>query len=260
MLSITFQHIFYCEGHYRKTLGKRKNMVLLGTLLNALFIVIGALLGRLFRNIPESMQQTVMSIIGLVVALLGIQMGLESGNFIILVISLILGCVIGEWLDLEGKFNRFGRWVESLFGKRAQKGTIAEGFITASLIFVIGSMGIIGALDSGLRNDHNILITKGIIDGFMSIILASTLGIGVLLSAIPVFLYQGIIALFAGVISTYIPSEALNLFIKEMTATGGIMILAIGLNIAGLTKIRIANLLPAILMVGILVTVIFLFQ
>lgn len=235
-------------------------MVLLGTLLNALFIVIGALLGRLFRNIPESMQQTVMSIIGLVVALLGIQMGLESGNFIILVISLILGCVIGEWLDLEGKFNRFGRWVESLFGKRAQKGTIAEGFITASLIFVIGSMGIIGALDSGLRNDHNILITKGIIDGFMSIILASTLGIGVLLSAIPVFLYQGIIALFAGVISTYIPSEALNLFIKEMTATGGIMILAIGLNIAGLTKIRIANLLPAILMVGILVTVIFLFQ
>ncbi|MEK3764121.1 MULTISPECIES: DUF554 domain-containing protein [unclassified Solibacillus] len=235
-------------------------MVLLGSLLNSLFIVIGTLVGRLFRNIPESMQQTVMSIIGLVVALLGVQMGLEGDNFILLVISLIVGAVIGEWLNLEEKFNRFGQWIESLFGKRAQKGTIAEGFITASLIFVIGSMGIIGALDSGLRNDHNVLITKGIIDGFMSIILASTLGIGVILSAISVLIYQGSIALFAGVISTYIPTEALNLFIKEMTATGGVMIIAIGLNIAGLTKIRIANLLPAILMVGILVTIIFLFQ
>ena len=235
-------------------------MVLLGSFLNALFIIVGALLGRLFKNIPESMQQTVMVIIGLVVAVLGIQMGLESSNFIVIVISLVIGTVIGEWLDLEGKFNRFGHWVETLFGKRVQQGTIAEGFVTASLIFVIGSMAIIGALDSGLRNDHNVLITKGIIDGFMAIILASTLGIGVLLSAIPVLLYQGAIALFAGVISTYIPSEALDLFIKEMTATGGVMILAIGLNIAGLTKIRVANLLPAIVMVGVIVAIIFPFQ
>lgn len=235
-------------------------MVLLGSFLNALFIVIGALFGRLFKNIPESMQQTVMSVIGLVVAVLGIQMGVSSSNFIIIVISLVVGTVIGEWLDLEGKFNRFGKWVESLFGKRAQQGTIAEGFVTATLIFVIGSMAIIGALDSGLRNDHNVLITKGIIDGFMSIILASTLGIGVLLSAVPVFFYQGAIALFAGVISTYIPPEALDLYIKEMTATGGVMILAIGLNITGLTKIRVANLLPAIVMVGIVVAIMFPFQ
>lgn len=235
-------------------------MVLLGSFLNALFIVIGAFVGRLFKNIPESMQQTVMVIIGLVVAVLGIQMGLESDNFIIIVVSLVVGTVIGEWLDLDGKFNRFGFWIESLFGKRAQKGTIAQGFVTASLIFVIGSMAIIGALDSGLRNDHNVLITKGIIDGFMSIILASTLGIGVMLSAVPVFLYQGAIALFAGIISTYIPAEALDLFIKEMTATGGVMILAIGLNIAGLTKIRVANLLPAIIIVAVIVAIIFLFQ
>lgn len=235
-------------------------MVLLGSFLNALFIVIGAFVGRLFKNIPESMQQTVMVIIGLVVAVLGIQMGLESDNFIIIVVSLVIGTVIGEWINLDGKFNRFGLWVESLFGKRAQKGTIAQGFVTASLIFVIGSMAIIGALDSGLRNDHNVLITKGIIDGFMSIILASTLGIGVMLSAVPVFLYQGAIAIFAGVISTYIPTEALDLFIKEMTATGGIMILAIGLNIAGLTKIRVANLLPAIVIVAVIVVIVFPFQ
>ncbi len=235
-------------------------MVLLGSLLNALFIVIGALLGRLFKNIPESMKQTVMLIIGLVVAVLGIQMGITSSNFIVIVISLVIGTVIGEWLDLEGKFNRFGEWVESFFGKKAQQGTIAEGFVTATLIFVIGSMAIIGALDSGLRHDHDVLITKGIIDGFLAIILASTLGIGVLLSAVPVFLYEGIIAVFAGVISTYIPQEALDLFITEMTATGGVMIFAIGLNIAGLTKIRVANLLPAIVMVCIIVTIMFPFQ
>lgn len=235
-------------------------MVLVGTFLNGLFIVIGALFGRLFKNIPEPMKQTVLTIIGLAVAVLGIQMGFESSNFIIIIVSLVIGAIIGEWLDLDGKFNRFGQWVESLFGKSGQQGSIAEGFVTATLIFAIGSMAIIGALDSGLRNDHNVLITKGIIDGFTSIILASTLGIGVLLSAIPVFLYQGIIALLAGVISTYIPQEALDLFIKEMTATGGVMILAIGLNIAGLTKIRVANLLPGIVMVGVLVAIIFPFQ
>lgn len=235
-------------------------MVLLGSFINALLIVLGAFFGRLIKNIPETMQQTIMTIIGLVIAVLGIQMGLESNNFIIIVVSLVMGTVVGEWLDLEGKFNRFGLWVESLFGKRAQKGTIAQGFVTASLIFVIGSMAIIGALDSGLRNDHDVLITKGIIDGFMAIILASTLGIGVMLSAVPVLFYQGAIALLAGVISTYIPTEALDLFIKEMTATGGVMILAIGLNIANLTKIRVANLLPAIIIVAILVAIIFPFQ
>lgn len=121
-------------------------------------------------------------------------------------------------------------------------------------------MAIIGALDSGLRQDHNVLITKGIIDGFTSIILASTLGIGVLLSAVPVFIYQGIIAIFAGVISVYIPDDALQMFITEMTSVGGVMILAIGLNIAGLTKIKAANLLPGIVVVGIMVAIIYPFQ
>lgn len=235
-------------------------MVLLGAFLNALFIIIGAFVGRIFKNIPETMKQTVLSIIGLAVAVLGIQMGFESSNFIIVIVSLVVGAVVGEWLNLDVLFNRFGKWVESLFGSKASEGTIAEGFVTASLIFVIGSMAIIGALDSGLRNDHDVLITKGIIDGFTSIILASTLGIGVLLSAVPVFVYQGAIALLAGVISLYIPEAALDLFIQEMTATGGVMILAIGLNIAGLTKIRVANLLPGILIVGIIVAIMFPFQ
>ena len=238
-------------------------MVLLGTLVNAVLIIVGSLIGRIFKNIPESMKATVLSIIGLAVALLGIKMGFESANFIVLIISLVVGTVIGEWLDLDQKMNRLGQWVESLFRKNRSEDnqiSIAEGFVTASLIFVIGSMAIIGALDSGMRNDHTILITKGIIDGFTSIILASTLGIGVLLSAIPVFIYQGIIALFSGVISVYIPEGALDMFITEMTATGGVMIMAIGLNIAGLTKIKAANLLPGIVVVGMMVAIIYPFQ
>ncbi|MGE7941208.1 DUF554 domain-containing protein [Lysinibacillus xylanilyticus] len=238
-------------------------MVLLGTLINALFIIAGALVGRIFKNIPESMKSTVLSIIGLAVALLGIKMGFESDNFIILVISLVVGTVIGEWLDLDKQMNRLGQWVESLFSKKRTDNNqinIAEGFVTASLIFVVGSMAVIGALDSGLRNDHNVLITKGIIDGFTSIILASTLGIGVLLSSIPVFVYQGLIALFAGAISSFIPDRALQMFITEMTAVGGVMIFAIGLNIAGLTKIKAANLLPGIVVVGVMVAILYTFQ
>lgn len=235
-------------------------MVLLGSFLNALFIMIGAFLGRVFQNIPEKTKETAMSIIGLAVTLLGIQMGFEGSNFVVVIISLVVGAVIGEGLDLDTLFNRFGKWVE-LKLMRGKKGSysIADGFVTASLIFVIGSMGILGALDSGLRNDHAILTMKGIIDGFIAIILASTLGIGVLLSAIPVFLYQGVIAVFAGLISTSIPQEALDLFIQEMTATGGVMIMAIGLNIAGLTKIRVANLLPSIAVVAIIVAGMFMF-
>lgn len=238
-------------------------MVLLGTFINAALIVVGALIGRIFKNIPESMKSTVLSVIGLAVALLGIKMGFESNNFIVLIVSLVVGTIVGEWLDLDKQMNRLGQWVESLFRKGRSEDnqiSIAEGFVTASLIFVVGSMAVIGALDSGLRNDHNVLITKGIIDGFTSIILASTLGIGVLLSAAPVFIYQAIIALFAGTISAYIPDAALDMFITEMTATGGVMIMAIGLNIAGLTKIKAANLLPGIFVVGILVALIYPFQ
>ncbi|WP_223553692.1 MULTISPECIES: DUF554 domain-containing protein [Lysinibacillus] len=238
-------------------------MVLLGTLINALLIIAGALVGRIFKNIPESMKSTVLSIIGLAVALLGIKMGFESDNFIILVISLVVGTVIGEWLDLDKQMNKLGQWVESLFSKKRTDNNqinIAEGFVTASLIFVVGSMAVIGALDSGLRNDHNVLITKGLIDGFTSIILASTLGIGVLLSSIPVFIYQGLIALFAGAISSFIPDRALQMFITEMTAVGGVMIFAIGLNIAGLTKIKAANLLPGIVVVGVTVAILYTFQ
>ncbi|MGI2328441.1 DUF554 domain-containing protein [Planococcus sp. YIM B11945] len=235
-------------------------MILLGTLINAVLIVVGTLIGRALRNIPEKMRETVMYIIGLAVVVLGLQMGFESGNFIIVIISLVLGAVIGEWMDLDKMLNDFGHWIELKLAVKESKGSIAQGFITATLMYVIGAMGIIGALESGLSNEHGVLISKGIIDGFVSIILASTLGIGVLLSAVPVFVYEGMIALFATQISLLIPEAALDLFIKEMTATGGVMIAAIGLNMMGITKIRVANLLPGVLVVGFVVTVIYQFN
>ena len=237
-------------------------MVLLGTLINAILIIVGTIIGRLLKNIPENMKQTVMYAIGLAVTVIGLQMGFESGQFLIVIISLVVGAVIGEWIDLDLQLNRLGQWLESKVGKNKKGETIsiAQGFVSATLIFVIGSMAIIGSLDSGLRNDHDLLIVKGLIDGFTSIILATTLGIGVLLSAVPVVLYQGTIALFATQISRVIPEEALALFIREMTATGGIMIVAIGLNMIGLTKIRVANLLPGILVVAVVVAIAYQFH
>ncbi|RLQ89666.1 DUF554 domain-containing protein [Planomicrobium sp. Y74] len=235
-------------------------MVLLGTLINAALIIAGTLIGRALRNIPEKMKETVMYAIGLAVVVLGLQMGFGSQNFVIVIISLVLGTVLGEWADLDQKLNRFGHWIEVKLGAKESKGSIAQGFVTATLIFVIGAMGVIGALESGLSNEHGVLISKGIIDGFTSIILASTLGIGVMLSAAPVFVYQGLIALFATQISLIIPEAALDLFIAEMSATGGVMIVAIGLNLMGITKIRVANLLPGILVVALAVTVIYQFN
>ncbi|MCZ8538399.1 DUF554 domain-containing protein [Paenisporosarcina quisquiliarum] len=232
-------------------------MVLLGTLINALLIIVGTIIGRLLKNIPENMKQTVMYAIGLAVTVIGLQMGFESGQFLIVIISLVVGAVIGEWIDLDHQLNQFGHWLESKVGqnKKGENISIAQGFVSSTLIFVIGSMAVIGSLDSGLRNDHDLLIVKGLIDGFTSIILATTLGIGVLLSAVPVILYQGTIALFATQISRVIPQDALALYIQEMTATGGVMIVAIGLNMIGLTKIRVANFLPGILVVAIVVAI-----
>jgi uncharacterized protein len=234
-------------------------MFLLGTLVNGLLIVIGTLLGKLFHRIPEGMKATVMHAIGLAVMVLGLQMGFKSNNFLIVIVSLAVGAIIGEYFALEDKLNKLGDWLEKKIGSNG-KGSISEGFVTATLIFVIGAMAIIGALDSGIRGDHDVLYTKAIIDGFTSIILTSTLGIGVIFSAIPVVLYQGLIALFATQINQFIPQALMDSFILEMTATGGVMIFAIGLNLTGIIKVKVANLLPAIVITGIIVTLIYLYQ
>ncbi|WP_010308300.1 DUF554 domain-containing protein [Kurthia senegalensis] len=234
-------------------------MILLGAFIDGLLIFVCGIVGRLMKNIPERVKETVMLVIALAIVLLGIQMGIQSDDFIIIIASLVIGTIIGELIDIENYLKLSGEWMEQKIGgkftNKDQENSLAQGFVAATLIFVIGSMGILGALDSGLRNDHAVLITKGIIDGFIAIILASTMGVGVLLAAIPTFLYEGMIAICAGVISSFIPQEALDLFIKQLTATGGVMIMALGINMLGLTKIRVANMLPAMLVVAVIVAI-----
>ncbi|MBN6889964.1 uncharacterized protein ACUXCC_005054 [Cytobacillus horneckiae] len=231
-------------------------MFLIGTLVNGVCIIVGTLIGKVLNRIPENMKTTVMHAIGLAVMVLGLQMGLKSDNFLIVILSLVFGAVLGEFFRLEDKLNAVGIWLESKIGSNGQ-GSISQGFVTATLIFVIGAMGVIGALDSGIRGDHSVLYTKSIIDGFTALILTTTLGIGVIFSAVPVILYQGLIALFATQIDRIVPQALMDSFITEMTATGGVMIFAIGINLMGLAKIRVANLLPGIIMTAIIVTLLY---
>ncbi|KYG29655.1 DUF554 domain-containing protein [Alkalihalobacillus trypoxylicola] len=227
-------------------------MVLTGTIVNGLAIIVAALIGLKIKNIPEQMKTTVLQAIALAVIILGISMGLKSEQFLIVISSLVIGTVIGEKLNLENRLNQVGLWIESKIGAK-EEGKVAKAFVTTTLIYVVGAMAIIGALDSGLRGDHSVLYTKAMLDGVSSLIFASTLGVGVVFSAIPVILYQGMIALLATQINAFISEELLDLLIIELTGTGGILIVAIGLNILGLTKIKVANMLPSIVVVSILV-------
>ena len=225
-------------------------MVLIGTIVNALAICIGSLAGMVFSRISDAIKELVLKGIGLTVIILGIQMGMQSQQFLIVILSIAIGAALGEAGKLEERLNAFGYWLEKKIGHQS---TIAEGFITASLIFCVGAMAVVGSLDSGLRGDHSILFTKSLLDGFTALILSATLGYGVLFSVIPVFLYQGSIAIFASQIMHMIQPEWVDLFIPEITATGGVMILAIGFNLTGITNIKVANLLPGLLVVFIIV-------
>ncbi|WP_096186078.1 DUF554 domain-containing protein [Evansella halocellulosilytica] len=233
-------------------------MVLFGTIVNGLAIIIGAWLGTKLKYFSDGMKETVTKAIGLAVVVLGITMAMEGNEIIIVILSLAIGSIVGERLNIEGKLNEVGNWLERKM-RKSNSSNIAEGFVAATLLFVVGAMAIIGALDSGLRQDHSVLLTKSVLDGFFSIVFAATLGIGVLFSAFPVLLYQGSIALSATFIATRIPEEWLDLLISEITSAGGIMIIGIGLNLIGISKIRIANLLPAIIFVILFVIIYSLF-
>ncbi|MFC0525961.1 DUF554 domain-containing protein [Pontibacillus salicampi] len=225
-------------------------MVLFGALMNGAGILIGTCVGLFFHNVSEKMKETIMNGIGLVILLIGLQMAVQSENIIVLLLSLLFGAIIGERCQIEERFEQIGKWLENRMGAHQQT-SISRGFITASLIFVVGAMAVVGALDSGIRGDHDILLTKAIIDGFVALVLTTTLGFGVVFSIVPVLLYEGGIALLATQIDRYIPEAFLDAFIVEMTATGGLLIVAIGLNVLHITNIRVANLLPSLLLVGL---------
>lgn len=230
---------------------------LIGTAVNALAIMAGSFIGLFWRNISENMKTTLIQGLSIAVIVLGIDMALESDNILIVVVSLALGAMLGEKWQIEEKMNRFGIWLETKTG--ATDGGIAKAFVTATLVYVVGAVGIVGALDSGLRGDHTVLYTKSLIDGIMSIFLTSALGIGIIFSALPVFLFQGTIALFAAQIDRFVPPELMDQMITEITGTGGVMIIAIGIRLLGLLNIRVANLLPAMLFVVLIITMIYYF-
>lgn len=234
-------------------------MALFGTLVNGVCIIAGSLIGLFFTKIPGKYKETVMHGIGLAVILIGMQMAFSTESIIVVLLSLLTGALIGEFAQLEEWLNQIGEWIGRRFSTTSDNISVAQGFISASLIFVIGALSVIGALDSGLRGDHEVLITKGVIDGFVALVLTTTLGFGVIFSVIPVILYQGSIALLATQIEKWLPETFLNGLITELTAVGGLLIVAIGLNLLKLTNIRVGNLLPSIVTVAVVYYVYLLF-
>ncbi|PRX42128.1 hypothetical protein CLV97_103143 [Planifilum fimeticola] len=218
-------------------------MALLGTVVNAFAVVLGSLLGLILPRLREEMRTQVMQGVGLVVTVMGLSMAMRSENIIVILVSLVLGGVVGGWLHLDEQLKRFGRWMEERFGN---KEGFASGFITATLVFCVGPMAVLGALAGGLKGEHELLFTKAMLDGFTAIIFTSSLGVGVLFSAVPIFLYQGVIALSAEWIIRLFQGPLLDRILEDLTAVGGIMIIAIGLNLLNLTRIRVADWLPAL--------------
>ena len=214
---------------------------MLGTIVNCLTIIAGSLVGILFRNgIPEKYNQTVMQAIGLSVILIGIKSALGCNDLLIIIISLALGSLIGEWIGIENYLERLGNFLETKFSKNSA--SFSTGFVTASLMYCVGSMAIVGSLESGLTGNHDTLFAKATLDGIVSIILSSSLGIGVLFAAVPVLLYQGSITLMAGLLKPLLVPAV----ISQMSATGGLLIMALGLNMIREKKLKVGNMLPAI--------------
>ncbi|MCK8826846.1 DUF554 domain-containing protein [Natroniella acetigena] len=218
-----------------------------GTIVNTVAIVIGGSLGILLGNrLAERFKKIAMQGLSLAVLLLGFKMALGTESPVYIIFALLLGGLIGEGINIEKKLKQLARWFESLLSNQGQ---IAEGFVQCSLIYCVGAMAIMGAIQDGLQQDPSILYAKSLLDGFSAVAFASTLGIGVVLSAIPVFVYQGIITLLAAQVTVILTSAV----ITEMTAVGGLLIFAIGLNLLEITEIKVGNLLPAIAVVIFLV-------
>ena len=217
---------------------------MLGVLVNALAILAGGSVGLLAKKgIPEKITNAIMTAIALCVIYIGVSGMLKGENTLVLIVSMVLGTAVGTLLDLDGRIERLGGRIERRFQRGGKRTPIAEGFVTASLLFCVGAMAILGSFNAGLKQDYELLFTKSLLDGISSCMLSVSLGLGVLFSSVPVFVYQGLLALLAHVIAPLLSDAA----IAEITCCGSVMILAIGLNMLHLTKIKTADLLPAVL-------------
>lgn len=212
-----------------------------GTLVNAAAVITGATVGLLLkRGMPERYQQTIMQGLGLAVGIIGLQMAFKTQNILIVILSIVVGAVLGEALNIDAWLNKLGNWLTAKLGN--QYGNVGEGFVTASLVYCIGAMAVVGSIQDGLTGDASTLYAKSMLDGISAIVFASTLGIGVALSSISVLIYQGSITALAGAFSTLLTGS----IITELTAVGGVLIIGISLLMLEVKKIKVANLLPAI--------------
>lgn len=224
----------------------------LGTILNIVTVLLGGTLGLLIGSkFSKEIHKAAISITGFVSLVIGIQMALGSKNILVLLVSLMIGVIVGEILNIDGFITNVGQMLEEKFGK-GEKGQFAKAFITSSIVFCVGPLTILGSIQDGLTGDFKLLATKSILDGFTAIFFASAMGVGVIFTILTILVVQGGLTLFAGLLSG-IMTQAV---IAELTGTGGVMVIAIGLNILEIKKFKTANMLPALLVAPILVIIV----
>lgn len=222
---------------------------MLGVIVNTLAVIAGSAIGLLFkRAIPEKISKAILLAIGLCLLYIGVDGALEGSHTLVLILSMVLGTAVGTAIDLDRQLNRLGDWVNGKFSHTKGSVNVTEGFVTGSLFFCIGAMAVVGSLNSGLRGDHTMLYTKSVLDFFTACMMSVSLGFGVMFGAATVFVYQGAIVLLAHLIAPLLSTEA----IAELTCAGSVMILALGLNMIGIAKIKVANLLPGLIFVPVL--------
>jgi uncharacterized membrane protein YqgA involved in biofilm formation len=230
---------------------------MIGVLVNTATVLVGSLVGLIFKKgIPKKLTDAVMLGIGLCTIYIGISGTLKGENALILIGSIVLGAIIGTAIDLDRRLNALGEWIGRRFKKSAEGAvSIAEGFVTASLLFCIGSMTIVGSLQSGLTGDNQMIFTKSLLDLISSVILSVSLGVGVIFASVFVFVFQGALVLLAQYLAPVLTTSAIN----EITCAGSLIIIALGLNLIGVTKIKVANYLPAIIIAPLIVWIVTLF-
>lgn len=224
-----------------------------GTLINIAAVLMGGVIGLLFgARIPDKLKETIIAGMGLFTAAMGLQMFLGTENPLIVLGALLIGTLLGEWWRIEDGLHRLGEFLEARFSRREEEDSndFVRGFLTASLLFCVGPIAILGSIQDGLTGDYNLLAVKSVLDGFASIAFASTLGIGVMFSTIIILVYQGGISLLAGQLDAIVTTSMMN----ELTATGGVILVGLAIsNLLEIKKIRVANMLPALAVAPLIV-------
>jgi uncharacterized membrane protein YqgA involved in biofilm formation len=226
-----------------------------GTLLNIATVLVGSIIGLIFgARIPAKLKETVIAGMGLFTAAMGLQMFLKTENALIVLGALLIGTLLGEWWRIEDGLHKLGEILEQRFSREEDDGSnkFVRGFLTASLLYCVGPMAILGSIQDGLTGDYNLLAVKSVLDGFASIAFASTLGIGVAFSSLILLVYQGGISLLAGQLNAIVNASMMN----ELTAAGGVLLMGVGIsNLLEIKKIRVGNMLPALLIAPLIVWV-----